>query len=66
MHLCLGQILPRGEIGCLMMFYVCFFKHLDDSVLDEILALFKTVWAEGYLPKEWKHAVVVPILKPGI
>ena len=37
-----------------------FFKHLDDIALDEILALFNTVWAEGYLPKEWKHAVVVP------
>ena len=23
------------------------------------------VWAEGYLLKEWKHAVVVPTLKPG-
>lgn len=41
------------------------FKHLDDVVLEEILALFNTVWAEVNLPKEWKHAVVVPILKPG-
>ena len=32
-----------------------FFKHLDDTVLDEILALFNMVWAEGYLPKDWKH-----------
>ena len=41
------------------------FKHLDDMVLEDILALFNTVWAGGCLPKEWKHAVVVPILKPG-
>lgn len=34
-------------------------------VLDEILPLLNTVWAEGCLPKVWKHAVVVPILKPG-
>ena len=41
------------------------FKHLDDMVLEDILALFNTVWAGGCLPKEWKQAVVVPILKPG-
>ena len=41
------------------------FKHLDDIVLKDILALFNTVWVGGCLPKEWKHAVVVPILKPG-
>lgn len=41
------------------------FKHLDDMVLEDILALFNTVWAGGCLPKEWKHAAVVPIMKPG-
>ena len=41
------------------------FKHLDDIALEDILALFDTVWAGGCLPKEWKHAVVIPILKPG-
>ena len=41
------------------------FKHLDDIVLEDILALFNTVWAGGCLAKEWKHVVVVPILKPG-
>ena len=33
-------------------------KHLDDIVLKDNLA-------GGCLPKEWKHAVMVPILKPG-
>ncbi|XP_072128081.1 guanylate-binding protein 1-like isoform X4 [Mobula birostris] len=41
-------------------------KHLDDSVLIEILALFNSVWKEGKLPVEWKHAVVVPVLNPDI
>lgn len=41
------------------------FKHLDNIVFEEVLALFNSVWAEGCLPQEWKHAVVVPILKPG-
>ena len=41
------------------------FKHLDYWVLEEILSLFNFVWAEGYLPAEWNHAVIIPILKPG-
>lgn len=40
-------------------------KHLDDIVLEEVLALFNYVWKAGSLPKVWKHAVVVPVLKPG-
>ncbi len=38
---------------------------MDDFALDEMLALINTVWEEGLIPAEWKHAVVVPILKPG-
>lgn len=40
-------------------------KHLDDVVLEEILSLFNRIWEEGKLPEKWKHAVVIPILKPG-
>lgn len=40
------------------------FKQMDDMALGELLALMNTVWQEG-IPAEWKHAVVVPILKPG-
>ena len=40
-------------------------KHLDDVALEEVLALSNYVWEEGVLPKVWKHAVVVPVLKPG-
>lgn len=29
------------------------------------MALINTVWAEGILPSDWKHAVIVSILKPG-
>ena len=36
------------------------FKHLDDFVREEILALFNSVWAEACLPMDWKHAVIVP------
>ena len=41
------------------------FKKLDDMVLYEILALINVVWDEGVIPVAWRHAVVVPILKPG-
>lgn len=40
------------------------FKQKDDVALDELLALMNTLWKEG-IPAEWKHTVVVPILKPG-
>ena len=41
------------------------FKHLEEGVLVELLALMETAWEEGRLPAEWKHAMIVPILKPG-
>ena len=43
-------------------------KHLDDVVLEEIHSLFNHIWdywEEGKLPEKWKHAVGIPILKPG-
>ncbi len=30
-----------------------------------MLSLINTVWEQGLIPAEWKHAVVVPFLKPG-
>ena len=30
-----------------------------------MLALINNVWEGGCLPKEWKHAVIIPIVKPG-
>ena len=40
-------------------------KHLDDMALEEILNMFNYIWGEGELPEKWKHAVIIPILKPG-
>ena len=45
--------------------YEGFFKTFGWYCTWWNLALFNMVWAEGYLLKEWKHAVVVPTLKPG-
>ncbi len=33
--------------------------------LEEMLSFITTVCEQGINPTEWKHAVVVPILKPG-
>ncbi len=41
------------------------FKHMNDLALEEMLASINTVWDQGHLPAEWKHAVIIPILKPG-
>ena len=41
------------------------FKHLEDWVLDVILILFNQVWAFAKLPCDWKHSIVIPILKDG-
>lgn len=34
-------------------------------MLDELLKLINSIWECGILPREWKHAIIMPILKPG-
>lgn len=45
--------------------YYEMFNHLSDLVLEELLSLMNEIWKQGKLPKMWKHAVIIPILKPG-
>ncbi len=40
-------------------------KHLSDTSLNIILSLFNKIWKEGKLPTVWKHAIIIPIAKPG-
>lgn len=40
-------------------------SHLSDKSLEVILHLYNKIWQEGKLPQSWKHAVIVPIRKPG-
>jgi len=40
-------------------------KHLSDCMLLKILELYNKIWTEGIIPKIWKKAVVIPIVKPG-
>ena len=39
-------------------------KHLHKSVRKVLLSFYNKVWTTGILPKEWNHAIIVPILKP--
>ncbi|KAL2077950.1 hypothetical protein ACEWY4_025635 [Coilia grayii] len=41
------------------------FNHVSDVFLEELLSLMNESWKVGRLPKAWKHAVIVPVLKPG-
>ena len=40
------------------------FKHLPDRPLEVVLDLFNNIWSSGDIPKRFKHAIVVPLLKP--
>ena len=39
-------------------------KHSHVNALKEILTLFNTIWKFGTIPQSFKHAIIVPILKP--
>ena len=39
-------------------------KNAHFFALEEILRLFNIIWKSGTIPKTFKHAIVVPILKP--
>lgn len=40
-------------------------KHLHENTLETVLYLFNKIWASGRIPKAWKEAVIIPILKQG-
>ena len=40
-------------------------KNLPPTGLDYTLKLMNDIWGKGEFPQEWRHAVVVPIAKPG-
>ena len=45
--------------------HYAFFKHLTETQLLEILNLINYIWTTEIFPLEWKHSIVIPILKPG-
>ena len=40
-------------------------KVLSEESKRTILNIFNKMWTEGYIPQEWKHSTVIPIVKPG-
>ena len=40
------------------------FKKLPKSVLQNVVNFFNDIWQSGDIPKAFKHAIIVPILKP--
>ena len=45
--------------------HYAFFRHLQGEQLQVILAMINCIWRQGRLPDEWKHPIIVPLLKPG-
>uniref|UniRef100_A0A8C2FGS7 Reverse transcriptase domain-containing protein n=1 Tax=Cyprinus carpio TaxID=7962 RepID=A0A8C2FGS7_CYPCA len=40
-------------------------KNLPEIAIKTMLDLYNHIWNEGYLPKDWKSAIVIPVVKPG-
>ncbi|KAK8765571.1 hypothetical protein V5799_031820 [Amblyomma americanum] len=40
-------------------------RNLSDEAIDKLTSYLNTLWQEGKVPAEWKHAVVIMIPKPG-
>lgn len=39
-------------------------KELPREARIELLHMYNIIWKEGKLPKEWKHAIILPFAKP--
>ena len=40
-------------------------KHLPNSCLQTLLAVFNRIWTSGKFPTSWSEATIIPIPKPG-
>ncbi len=40
-------------------------KYANDRILKVVLDLYNKIWVEGRMPRAWKHAIIIPIAKPG-
>jgi len=39
-------------------------KHLHKNALNILLQFYNEIWANGNLPSDWNHAIILPLLKP--
>ena len=40
-------------------------KELPKEARIVLLKMYNKIWLDGRLPKEWKHALILPFIKPG-
>ena len=40
-------------------------KHLNEKAKKYLLDFYNHLWKERLFPKEWQHAIIIPIAKPG-
>ncbi len=40
-------------------------KYANYRILKVVLDLYNKIWVEGRMPRSWKHAIIIPIAKPG-
>lgn len=50
---------PGKDMICYEMF-----RHMSASSQEHVLKFFNLLWHHGFLPSSWRHALIVPILKP--
>ena len=41
-----------------------FYKHLPERALNCLLEFFNQIWKTGKIPEKFKHAIIVPLIKP--
>ena len=50
---------PGKDMICYEMF-----KHMSSYGQNCVLKFFNRIWEKGFMPSAWKHALIIPILKP--
>ena len=50
---------PGKDLLCYEMF-----RHMSDFGKKYLLDFFNSVWVSGVIPSSWRHAIIIPLLKP--
>jgi hypothetical protein len=58
------KLLPNGKASGPSKISYEVIKHLPDNIKEGLVILFNLMLQKGYVPHEWKHALLYPILKP--
>ena len=66
-HKELQKVLKKTKIttpGADMLSYEMF-KHMSEYGKEIVLTFINKIWNTGDIPDAWRHAIIIPILKPG-